>query len=54
MKKWYFYSKRDKEKEPIGWCEARNIWGALGNFSSLKCLEMDEFTKLFEIEEERR
>ena len=54
MKKWYFYSKRDKKKEAIGLCEAINIDDALENFSVGKSLDVDEFLKLFEIEEERR
>jgi len=54
VKKWYFYSKRDKKKEPIGLCEAINIDDALENFSVGKSLDRDEFLKLFEIEEERR
>lgn len=50
MKKYIFYSKTSKTKEPLGKVEANGIGEAMVIFSTIKNLEIGEFKKLFNVE----
>jgi hypothetical protein len=51
MEKYIFYIKSDIKKEIIGITEAKNKNSAIKYFSLIKKLDVDEFKKLFEVEE---
>jgi hypothetical protein len=51
MKKYIFYIKSDSKKEIIGTAEAKNNDSAIKYFSLVKKLDVDEFKKLFRVEE---
>lgn len=50
MKKYIFYNKKDKKKEPLMIMEALDMIDAVEKFAQIKKLGIGEFTKLFEIE----
>lgn len=53
MKTYVYYSKTDTTKEPLSSVQANDITSAAKRFAGIKKLSINEFTKLFEIEEKR-
>ena len=51
MKKYKYFSKTNKKKEPCGVVEAKNKELAVTKASIMKRLPVNKFTTLFEIEE---
>lgn len=49
MKSYYFYSKTDKTKEPIGRVEAESIQDAVEMFAASKDLDIDTFLSIFDV-----
>jgi len=48
-KKYYFYSKIDKNQEPISSCRAWNRLDAAEHFASIKRLTLKEFLSIFSV-----
>lgn len=53
MKTYVYYSKADTTKETISSVQANDITSAAKKFAGIKRLSINEFTKLFEVEEKR-
>ena len=51
MKKFCFFSKHDLQKEKIGCGKYPNAIMAIVGFSELKRLNLEQFQKLFQVEE---
>ena len=54
MKKYIYYNKLDLTKEPQGKLEAINLEDAILIASHVKEMSVDEFLKIFEVEEWKR
>ena len=51
MKRYIYYSKLDSKKEPQGKLEAINLEDAILLASHIKEMEIEDFLKVFEVEE---
>jgi hypothetical protein len=54
MKRYIYYNKLDSTKEPHGKLEAINLEDAILLASHIKEMEIEDFLKVFEVEEWKR